>query len=64
MKTKVKTRIRIIILTTKDNTNRNTDDKIDENNDHKKDGYTFAGAAPDAGAAPTEPSRGQARPDA
>ena len=30
----------------------NTDDDTDDDNDHKKDSYTAAGAAPDAGAAP------------
>ena len=29
-----------------------TDDDTDDDNDHKKDSYTAAGAAPDAGAAP------------
>ena len=29
----------------------NTDDDTDDDNDHKKDSYTAAGAAPDAGAA-------------
>ena len=28
-----------------------TDDDTDDDNDHKKDSYTAAGAAPDAGAA-------------
>ena len=31
-----------------------TDDDTDDDNDHKKDSYTAAGAAPDAGAAPTQ----------
>ena len=35
-----------------------TDDDTDDDNDHKKDSYTAAGAAPDAGAAPI-----QTRPD-
>ena len=30
------------------------DDDTDDNNDHKNDSYTAAGAAPDAGAAPTQ----------
>ena len=31
-----------------------TDDDTDDDNDHKKDSYTAAGAAPDAGAAPIQ----------
>ena len=31
-----------------------TDDDTDDDNDQKKDSYTAAGAAPDAGAAPTQ----------
>ena len=41
---------------TDDDTDDNTDDDhdvdTDDDNDHKKDSYTAAGAAPDAGAAP------------
>merc|ERR1711879_854649 len=36
-----------------DNTDDVTADDTDDDNDHKKDSYTAAGAAPDAGAAPT-----------
>ena len=35
-----------------------TDDDTDDDNDHKKDSYTAAGAAPDAGAAPGSRSVG------
>ena len=37
-------------------------DDTDDFNDHKEDSYTVAGAAPDAGAAPTQTSPGHARP--
>ena len=37
---------------TDDDTDDNHDDDTDDDNDHKKDTYTAAGAAPDAGAAP------------
>ena len=37
---------------TDDDTGDDTDDDTDDDNDHKKDSYTAAGAAPDAGAAP------------
>ena len=41
---------------TDDDTGDDTDDDTDDDNDHKKDSYTAAaaGAAPDAGAAPTQ----------
>ena len=35
---------------TDDNTDDDHDDDTDDDNDHKKDSYTAAGAAPDAGA--------------
>ena len=34
--------------------NHDYDDDTDDDNDHKKDSYTAAGAAPDAGAAPIQ----------
>ena len=37
---------------TDDDTGDDTDDDTDDDNDHKKDSYTAAGVAPDAGAAP------------
>ena len=40
-----------------------TDDDTDDDNDQKKDNYTAAGAAPDAGAAPTHTRPDQTRPD-
>ena len=39
---------------TDDDTGDDTDDDTDDDNDHKKDSYTAAGAAPDAGAAPIQ----------
>ena len=42
--------------------NHDYDDDTDDNNDHKKDSYTAAGAAPDAGAAPTHTRPDQTRP--
>ena len=50
-----------------DDTDGDTDDDIDDiddddDNDHKKDSYTAAGAAPDAGAAPTHTRPDQIRP--
>ena len=39
---------------TDDDTDDDTGDDTDDDNDHKKDSYTAAGAAPDAGAAPTQ----------
>ena len=50
-----------------DDTDGDTDDDIDDDtdddNDQKKDSYTAAGAAPDAGAAPTHTRPDQARLD-
>ena len=46
-----------------DNTDDDTHDDTDDDTDHKKDSYTAAGAAPDAGAAPTQTRPDQARPD-
>ena len=40
-----------------------TDDDTDDDNDHKKDSYTAAGAAPDAGAAPGPGLRKHQNPD-
>ena len=48
---------------TDDDTGDDTDDDTDDDNDHKKDSYTAAGAAPDAGAAPTQTRPGQTKPD-
>ena len=39
---------------TDDYTDDDTDDDTHDDNDHKKDSYTAAGAAPDAGAAPIQ----------
>ena len=39
---------------TDDDTGDDTDDDTDDDNDHKKDSYTAAGVAPDAGAAPIQ----------
>ena len=43
--------------------NHDYDDDTDDDNDHKKDSYTAAGAAPDAGAAPTQTRPNHSRPD-
>ena len=44
-------------------TDGDNDDDTDDDNDHKKDSYTAAGAAPDAGAAPIQTRPDQTRPD-
>ena len=46
-----------------DDTDDNTDDDTDDDNDHKKDSYTAAGAAPDAGAAPSPGLRKHQNPN-